>query len=196
MIPIHMLLVFKTQNIASAGAGFALPVGLMLFCAHAVMAQTVAQVTAALATDVAPAKLESLILSPIQRQNLEFVRRTGAGDAERRLAEDLLLDTGSGGAAVSSQRVISGVVIRSGNRSTVWVNNQPVYGQSGGSALRSLAGQVGVVTQESGNMSIKSKPGRIVDVPTQQSVDLLPPGAIVINRPKVGEASSTVKEIK
>lgn len=172
-----------TQHVASAT--------LAVLGFTAVLAQTPAQVAAALSTSVAPVQVGGLILSPVQRQNLEFVRRAGGADERQRSYDDFLL---GGGAAVSDTLRISGVVIRSGNRSTVWVNNQPLYGQAAPSALRSLAGQAGVIGERSGNMSIKSKPGQIIDVPTRQAVDLLPPGAIVINRPKAGAGSATVKE--
>lgn len=169
----------------------ALPIGL-LFGASAVVGQTPAQIAAALSTAEPPAKVDGLILSPVQRKNLEFVRGAGGSDARGRSTEDVLL--GVADVAVSNKLAISGVVIRSDNRSTVWVNNQPLYGQGGSSALRNLAGQVGVVGQGAGDMSIKSKPGQIIDVPTRQAADLLPPGAIVINRPKAGTRPATVKE--
>jgi hypothetical protein len=122
------------------------------------------------------AKLGGLMLSPIQRQNLEYVRSTGHSLPGAEQTADQLLNTTVG---LSKTLTISGVVIRSGNRSTVWVNNQALYGQSGENALRAQAVPVGVL-----------KPGQTIDVKTQQATDLLPPGAIKIIPPK---ASSTVK---
>ncbi|WP_372824744.1 hypothetical protein [Polaromonas sp.] len=82
--------------------------------------------------------------------------------------------------------MVSGVVIRSGNRSTVWINDQPLYGQAPVNPLRTLAGQTGVLQPGSKDMQLKARPGQVIDVPSGQSVDLLPPGAIRIIPPKAG----------
>ena len=132
-------------------------------------------------------KLGSLMLTPIQRQNLEFLRNSG-GDATRTgPAGDELLDPRAG---IPETIEVSGVVIRSDNRSTVWINNQPLYGQKRAGALGDLAAQTGVVTGGKNNMQVRSKPGQTIDVPTRQATDLLPPGAIKIIPPKASSAGS------
>ncbi|MDO8775534.1 MAG: hypothetical protein Q7K57_43885, partial [Burkholderiaceae bacterium] len=83
--------------------------------------------------------------------------------------------------------VVGGVVVRSGNRSTVWVNDQPLYGRAAANPLRTLAGQAGVLQPGGQDMQLKARPGQVIDVPSGQAVDLLPPGAIRIIPPKVIE---------
>ena len=126
-------------------------------------------------------KIGSLMLSPIQRQNLEFLRNSGGDAARTGPAGDELLDPRAG---IPETIEVSGVVIRSDNRSTVWINNQPLYVQNRASALGDLAAQTGVVAGGKNNMQIRSKPGQNIDVPTRQATDLLPPGAIQIIPPK------------
>ena len=138
-------------------------------------------------SDQADVKLGSLMLTPIQRQNLEFLRNSG-GDATRAgPAGDELLDPRAG---IPETIQVSGVVIRSDNRSTVWLNNQPLYAQKRAGALGDLAAQTGVVTGNKNNMQVRSKPGQTIDVPTRQATDLLPPGSIKIIPPKVSSAGS------
>jgi hypothetical protein len=136
-------------------------------------------------SDQPSVKLGSLMLSPIQRQNLEFLRNSGGDAARTGPAGDELLDPRAG---IPVTVEVSGVVIRSDNRSTVWINNQPLYGQNRTGTLGDLAVQTGVVTGSKNNMQIRSKPGQTIDVPTRQATDLLPLGAIKIIPSK---ASST-----
>jgi len=82
--------------------------------------------------------------------------------------------------------VVSGMVVRSGNRSTVWVNDQPLYGQAPVTPLRTLAGRAGVLQLQPQEMKLRAKPGQIIEMPSGQSLDLLPPGSIRIIPPKVG----------
>jgi hypothetical protein len=133
-------------------------------------------------SDQASVKIGALLLSSIQRQNLEFLRNSGSDTARSGPASDELLDPRVG---IPVTIEISGVVIRSDNRSTVWINNQPLYSQSRAGSLGDLAAQAGVVTGGKGNMQIRSKPGQTIDVPTRQATDLLPPGSIKIIPPKV-----------
>ena len=132
-----------------------------------------------------PGALGGLILSPAQRRNLEVVRNTAssADGAAQVVPVNAPLDTASG---LPDTLVVSGVVVRSGNRSTVWINDQPVYGQDAVTPLRTLAGQAGVLQQGAKDMRVKARAGQVIDVPGGQTVDLLPPGAIRIIPPKAG----------
>jgi hypothetical protein len=165
------------------------------FALFAVITASWALPASAQTTPVASRALDTLILSPSQRRNLEAVRSLpvnadGTSVGTSQYTEQVLDATSK----QPDKLAISGTVTRSGNRSTVWVNGKPLYARGGESTLRELAGQAGVVQQLRGNMSIKSKPGQTVDVPTGQAVDLLPPGAIVINRPKAATGSPSEKE--
>ncbi|MES2385213.1 MAG: hypothetical protein V4593_11745 [Pseudomonadota bacterium] len=91
--------------------------------------------------------------------------------------------------------VVSGSVVRSGNRSTVWVNDQPLYGRAETNPLRTLAGQAGVL-QPGGSMQARARPGQVIDVPSGQVVDLLPPGSIRIIPPKAGSSSTDKEHLK
>ena len=136
-----------------------------------------------------PSALGSLILSPAQRRNLEGMRNAASsadGAAQIVVPVNGSLDAGSG---LPDTLVVSGVVVRSGNRSTVWINDQPVYGQDVVTPLRTLAGQAGVLQQGAKDMRVKARAGQVIDVPSGQTVDLLPPGAIRIIPPKVGAGS-------
>ena len=115
--------------------------------------------SAALAQSGAVRKeLGTLILSPNQRRDLEALR-PASNNAQGALRPATAIDRGLETADLPSAPVISGVVIRSGSRSTVWVNGQPQYGRATAEPLRALTGQ----TNES-----------------------LPPGAIRIIPPKAG----------
>ena len=138
----------------------------------------------------AAVKLGSLMLSPIQRQNLEFLRNTGNDAARTGPAGDELLDPRAG---IPETILVSGVVTRSGNRRTVWINNQPLYGQNRAGALGNLAAQTGVVTGGKSTMQVRSKPGQTIDVPTRRATDLLPPGAIKII-PPIASSTGSKKE--
>lgn len=144
-----------------------------------------------LPASIGPAKLGGLMLSPIQRQNLEYVRSTGRSLAGAEQNADQLLDPNAG---LSTSLTISGVVMRSGNRSTVWVNNQPLYGQGGESALRAQAGRAGVLKMGSQDMRTLAKPGQTIDVKTRQATDMLPPSSIKIIPPKASTAAKDKQE--
>jgi len=132
------------------------------------------------------------MLTPIQRKNLEFLRNSGDDSARSGSEADELLDPTAG---LPETLTISGIVTRAGGRSTVWINNQPLYGKGGGSAIRTLASQAGVFKPGTGEMQIQVKPGTVVDVPTRQATDMLPPGAIRIIPPKTNSTPSK-KEVR
>ena len=102
--------------------------------------------------------LGTLILSPSQRRDLEALR-PAPKSAQGPLGPAPGKNQGLGRADGPSAQVINGVVIRSGSRSTVWVNGQPEYGRATADPLRALSGQAN---------------------------DALPPGAIRIIPPKAG----------
>lgn len=149
------------------------------------MAQTVKPLLAVpgQSTSALP-RLDGLILSPAQRRNLEALRNlTRDDELEGPSAADEILDASS---PLPDTLVVSGVVVRSGNRSTVWVNNQPLYGRADATPLRSLAGQAGILQPEGRQLQGKGRPGQVIDVPSGRAADLLPPGSIRIIPPKAG----------
>lgn len=139
-----------------------------------------------------PVSLTALILSPAQRRALEAMRNH-SGKAE----EGVRVLSGTSGEASSGlpdTLVVTGMVMRSGNRSTVWVNDEPLYGQASPTPLRKLAGQAGVLVPGGKDLQIKAKPGQVIDVPSGQALDMLPPGSIRINPPKINPAGAVKKE--
>lgn len=135
-------------------------------------------------------ELGPLLLSPAQRRNLEAVRKLRADEDEgvQVLPSDTLTPT------IPDALVVSGVVVRSGNRSTVWINDQPLYGQAAGTPLRTLAGQAGVLQSRTKDVQLKVRPGQVMDIPSGQSIDLLPPGSIRIIPPRVEAGRELRKE--
>ena len=154
----------------------------------ACMAQTPGPVPTLAGPTSTPGGLGTLILSPAERRRLEVLRDTAASPESGAQSQpaDRVLDAASD---LPDTLVVSGVVVRSGNRSTVWVNNQPLYGQAAVTPLRSLAGRAGVLQPLAKDMQLKARPGQVIDVPSGQTIDLLPPGAIRIIPPKVGAGS-------
>ncbi|MGQ2981439.1 MAG: hypothetical protein ACT6Q9_17240 [Polaromonas sp.] len=135
------------------------------------------------------ADLGPLILSPAQRRNLEAARKLEASPdgGPHVVLGDKNPDAATG---LPDTLVVSGFVTRSGNRSTVWINDQALYGQASITPLRTLAGQAGALQPGGADLRIKARPGQVIDVPSGQAVDLLPPGAIRIIPPKTGQTSS------
>jgi hypothetical protein len=127
--------------------------------------------------------LGTLILSPSQRRHLEAVRNAPGGieAATQPVPDGQTRDLMSG---LPGSLAVSGFVIRSGNRSTVWINEQALYGRAPPDSLRTLAGQAGVLQPGTADVRTKARPGQVIDVPSGQTVDLLPPGAIRIIPPK------------
>jgi hypothetical protein len=167
--------------------------GLTALTACAAVAQTAGPALTVPGVTAMSRELGALILSPAQRRDLESARNA-AGNAEGGV--QVLPKDASGDAATGlpDTLVVSGVVVRSGNRSTVWVNDQPLYGRAAATPLRSLAGQAGVLQPGGQDMQLKARPGQVIDVPSGQAVDLLPPGAIRIIPPKAVARSGDNKE--
>lgn len=171
--------------------------------ASAVNAQTLATQATQPARDAgalaapaaAPAPLGSLILSPTQRRNLETGHRLAAAAAARGpqayQAPTELQDTVT---ALPEALTISGIVTRSDNRSTIWVNNQPRYGAGVEDPLRALANQVAQQNPGARALVLKAKPGQALDTANRTAIDLLPPGAITII-PPLAAASTGAKAI-
>lgn len=167
--------------------------GMTALTACAALAQTAGPALTMPGVSPMSRELGTLILSPAQRRNLESVRNA-AGNADggvQVLPKDSSGDTATG---LPDTLVVSGVVVRSGNRSTVWVNDQPLYGRAAANPLRSLAGQAGVLQPGGQDMQLKARPGQVIDVPSGQAVDLLPPGAIRIIPPRAGAGVGIKKE--
>ena len=138
----------------------------------------------------APRELGPLLLSPAQRRNLEAVRKLGA-DADEGVQA---LPSETQPPVIPDALVVSGVVVRAGNRSTVWINDQPLYGQAAGTPLRTLAGQAGVLQPRAKDVQLRVRPGQVIDIPSGQSLDLLPPGSIRIIPPRVEAGRDLRKE--
>ncbi len=162
---------------------------LAALAACAALAQSAGPVPAIAPMSQALPALGALILSPAQRSSLEVLRN--AVVSEEGSAPALPVERLSN--VVSSlpdTLVVSGVVIRSGNRSTVWVNGEALYGRITADPLRTLARKAGVLQPGTRDMQIKAKPGQVIDVPSGQAVDLLPPDAVRIIPPKAGSAGA------
>ena len=133
--------------------------------------------------------IDAAILTPTQRRNLELARKLPAfeqGPAGTAQFTELLAQEEP--IAIPDKLAISGVVVRNGNRSTVWINDKPLYGEGGDTALRKLAAQSGIIQPGSKILRLQSKPGQTVDSSTREVVDLLPQGAIVVNKPAIDAA--------
>jgi len=160
--------------------------------ASAALAQTARPKPASAPTAQALPALGTLILTPAQRRSLEALRNAANTDSSPApLPSAQTLDVVS---SLPDTLVISGVVMRSGNRSTVWVNGEALYGRIGADPLRTLARQAGVLQSGTPDLQLKARPGQVIDVPSGQAVDLLPPGAVRIIPPKAGAHRADTKE--
>ncbi len=157
--------------------------------ACATPAQTIGPASAIASKSEALPALGALILSPAQRSSLEVLRNAVVSEegGAPALPVDRLNDVVS---SLPDTLVVSGVVIRSGNRSTVWVNGEALYGRITADPLRTLARKAGVLQSGTPEMQLKAKPGQVIDVPSGQAVDLLPPDAVRIIPPKAGSAGA------
>lgn len=171
--------------------------GLAALGTGAALAQAAGPLRATELPAAAAPSLGTLLLSPGQRKNLEATRSAGgstdqaAPAALLALPSDRLREAAPG---LPDTLIISGVVIRSGQRSTVWVNDQPLYGRGVEEPLRALAGKTGMLEPGSKELLLKARPGQVIDLPSGQSLDLLPPGAIRIIPPQAGASATTPKE--
>jgi hypothetical protein len=130
------------------------------------LAQTGVALPASTVQATAPHGLGTLILTPSQRRDLEALRHAAGRvndpspvSAHGAVGPASATGRGLEAAALPGAPAINGVVVRSGQRSTVWVNGQPQYGHAAADPSRVLAGQAG---------------------------DSLPPGSIRIIPPKAG----------
>ncbi len=169
---------------AAQGVAFALA----MLGACGALAQTTVPVPAVVPTSQALPALGTLILSPEQRRNLEALRNATSDEGGASAAPSN--QTPEAVSSLPDTLAISGVVIRSGNRSTVWVNGEALYGRISADPLRTLARQAGVLQPGTQDMRLKAKPGQVIDVPSGQAIDLLPPGAVRIIPPKAGYSGS------
>ena len=141
--------------------------------------------------------LDKLLLSPAQRIALEAARKiAGAGIPGSELrAQPGATTLSNSTRALPDALVISGTVIRAGNRSTVWVNDQPLYGSGIENPVRTLANRVDDQRPGSRDLVLKAKPGQTIDIASGSTVDALPRGAIRIIPPKTGTgAGNTTAE--
>lgn len=162
--------------------GYAMATGAAFACAA--MAQSPGLSLAVPGAGAPGADFGRLILTPAERRRLEIARRVEANPDG--IPQVQPRDKNQEAVAVLPDTlVVSGFVTRSGNRSTVWINDQALYGQASITPLRTLAGQAGALQPGRADMRIKARPGQVIDVPSGQAVDLLPPGAIRIIPPKL-----------
>lgn len=175
------------RRAAWAAQGVAFALAMLGTCAA--LAQTTGPVPAIEPKTGALPALGALILSPAQRRSLEALRSVvGSADSSPPAPpSDQTLEAVS---SLPETLAVSGVVIRSGNRSTVWVNGEALYGRITADPLRTLARQAGVLQPGTQDMQLKAKPGQVIDVPSGQAIDLLPPGAVRIIAPKAGYSDS------
>lgn len=138
-------------------------------------------------------RLGSLLLSPVERQALDGLRaRTTALGADG-TPMDSILPADSVAApmpevlqAVANPLLsIDGIVVRRGNKSTIWLNGEPLYGADAANALRKQAALAGVVRTAQGRLTLQGKPGEVWNTTTGERTDLLPRNAIRIQRQPV-----------
>ena len=167
--------------------------GMTALTAGAALAQTAVPALTMPGVSPMSRELGTLILSPALRRNLESARNA-AGNADGGAQVIPRDPSGEAATGLPDTLVVSGVVVRSGNRSPGWVHDQPLYGRAAANPLRSLAGQAGVLQPGGQDMQLKARPGQVIDVPSGQAVDLLPPGAIQIIPPKAGAGAITKEQ--
>jgi hypothetical protein len=81
--------------------------------------------------------------------------------------------------------------MRTGNRSTVWVNNRPLYGSGIENPVRALATRLDAQQPGSKDLVLKAKPGQTIDMASRITIDALPRGAIRIITPNGRASAST-----
>ena len=140
-------------------------------------------------------RLGYLLLSPVERQALDGLRALAARNAAfgaDGTPMDSALPADSVAAPAPAPEVlqavanpllaIDGIVVRQGNKSTIWLNGEPLYGADAANALRKQATQAGVVRTAQGRLTLQGKPGEVWNTTTGERTDLLPRNAIRIQR--------------
>lgn len=122
--------------------------------------------------------LDKLLLSPAQRSALEAARKVAVTRTSE--SEPRALPGTTATSTLPEALVVSGTVTRAGNRSTVWVNNQPLYGSGIENPVRALAKRMDAQQPGSKDLLLKAKPGQTVDTASRITIDALPRGAIRI----------------
>jgi hypothetical protein len=157
---------------------------------------------------VAAGSLGTLLLTPKQREELGLARQIAAKyqsfapdgtPIDFSIPKDIIgsvpaaTPTLSDGTPTSAQidptnvvdpnLMVNGVVIRQGNKSTIWVNGVPVYGRSLADPDRQRMVKAGVVKDDPKGFVLEIKPGQTLNTESGQRTDLLPDGAVKIIRP-------------
>lgn len=133
--------------------------------------------------------LGGLLLSPQERAALDAARRMSTKEqaddsrgaqTSSRAAEGVLPQA----AQLLADPMISvaGVVVRNGRKSTIWINDVPLYGADRSNALRQRAASAGVLLDSPDKFMLKVKPGEIVDSANGKRQDVVPEGAVKIRR--------------
>ncbi len=143
--------------------------------------------------------IERLLLTPQQRLELERLRavHTSAGTPTGTpLAAAVTAAPGGAVAAPvgaasapGTERVprlpqrVEGWVLRSGGHSTVWVDGVPYYGFDAQGPARDELGRRGLLGPGGAASGLRAQPGQVVDEGARRTTDLLPDGALRIQRP-------------
>lgn len=163
-----------------------------------VCASAGAQVPPAKGTPAAaPPRLAVLLLTPRERQTLDDTRALAARTAAFS-PDGTPMDTDMPQQSLAVQPpdvlqkvadpvlAIDGYVLRQGQRSTIWLNGEPVYGTDTRNPLRGQALAAGVVrATPGGGLVLQGKPGEVWDTTAGARADLLPREAIRIQRTPV-----------
>lgn len=88
-------------------------------------------------------------------------------------------------------QTVQGWVLRGQGRSTVWVNGEPMYrfDQEGQARTTLKDRELSIAAPENGRIlpgGLRLQPGETLTAQPKKVVDLLPPGAVVVNRPGIG----------
>ena len=95
---------------------------------------------------------------------------------------------------LNANMAINGVVLRSNNRSIVWINGQPYSGVSDSTPVKTLTQQAGLPAAPPAVSSQTAKVGETIELPSGERQDLLPAGSIVILKPQTGSSYKANKE--
>jgi hypothetical protein len=117
--------------------------------------------------------LGRLFLTPERRALLEHQRRTNVQETQALEGSTLSLD---------------GVVVRSGGKSTVWINGRPQHDDT-----RGVPVQAGVTPREPGRARLAAgeeapadlRVGESINMATREKSDVVAPGAVSVRKPRV-----------